>query len=266
MPKNKLLLILFLLIFTFSFTRKANAEISQQIVNVIVGNFIDDGESGVGGGPLPSCGEIDQKLKEDFGVIIQEGGGGWESSGNSDGTERVNCDTRQKIYRAYSIPGRSSSWMRLLKPNITFRIECYRDSSDPESSAGFVNQRNRMQFKNCSNISIRDFEPYAFLFLHETGHIIKHRNYREIQDGFPRTALYNSDRNCFAAEEPVIKTYNRRDLTDYSLTSESSAEAIALYVYNKKRGRYASISNFRNECPEIYNWARNKVYGGYTFN
>lgn len=216
--------------------------------------------------PDPDCGPsnntINSRLRSDFGLIIKEGGNGYQNGGDQ-GAETLDCETRKLIYRAYAIPGRSTRFMSLLNPNNTFELECYRDSRIPGSSGWTPWGGKLIQFKNCSRIKV-DFQSYAFLFLHETGHLLKHRNYRELQQNFPRTRLIREDPNCFA-NEGVIKTYNRRGLTPYSLTSESSAEAIALFVYNEKVGDYATISNFKNDCNSIYAWTLTEVYGGYLF-
>ncbi len=254
----KIITILVILSFVVVIQNKAYA---QSIVETIVGE--------VGGepSPAPECGpgnsNIDLRLKLDFGVIMRPGRGLHLGDLRFYPAENPDCETRRQFYRALAIPSASVKFMSLLKPNNTFVIDCFR--VDVTGSAGFVPTGNLMQYKNCYKIK-EDFKPYAFLVLHETGHIMKHRNYRELQQFFPRTKLIREDPNCFASEG-VIKTYNKRGLSDYSLTSESSAEAIALYVYNRKDGDFADIINFKSECPSIYQWAKSNIYGeGVEFN
>lgn len=205
--------------------------------------------------PAPLCGPlniiINARLKEDFGIIMRSG------------TENADCETRKAFYRALSIPRKSQTFMALLKPRTTFIIECSINNSIPGSHGLVPSPGTKMYYKNCYKIK-ENFKPYAFLVLHETGHVMKWENYRLLQQDFPRTRLTREDPNCF--QGGVIKTYNRRPTDSYSLTSESSAEAIALYVHNRKDGDYADIFNFKSECPSIYQWAKNNVYGGVEFN
>lgn len=268
MPKNKKLFTIFLFCFLFSFKSIANAQLTDQVIETIVGNFIDDGSSGLGGGPLPSCEEIDKKLKEDFGAVMKPDPGPYGSSETWAGVsaDTPDCQTKRLFYRTLDIAGRSSSYLRLLKPRQEFTIGCSKNSID--GSSGWVTTATYLHYRNCHNIK-SNFEPYAFLITHEVGHIMKQRNFRILQQEFPRTELINKNPNCFN-NEGTIKTYNRLGLSCTSSwceqTSESSAEAIALYVYNRKDGKYGNISNFRSQCPAIYDWAKNSVFGGYTFN
>lgn len=214
-------------------------------------------EPGPGPDPAPECGSnnsnIDRLLREDFGIIMRSG------------TENADCETRRTFYRVISIPARSPMFMSLLKPRTTFVIECSINNNIPGSHGFVPYPGTKMFYENCYKIR-ENFKQYAFLVLHETGHVMKWENYRQLQQNFPRTRLFREDRNCFA-DEGVIKTYNRRGLNDYEKTSESSAEAIALYVYNRKDGEYADIINFKSECPSIYQWAKSNIYGeGVEFN
>ena len=268
---KKFLLFLSIVLVTFlGFSKSAFAQSQENFiidaVTTIVGLGSDDEEEkpnpGPDLGPAPDCGSIDQRLKDDFGVIVKEGGSGWPD--NYAPAENVGCAARQGIYKAYRIPSASSRFIKLLEPGDKFSIECYNNSS-VLGAAGRVYDSQVIKFSNCSKIATSTFTPYAFLYLHETGHLMKQRHYRLLQQEFPRTRLMREDPNCFASEG-IIKTYNRRGLSSYSLISESSAEAMALYVYNKKDGDYANINNFKNECPSIYKWAKDNVYGGYEFN
>ncbi len=256
---------------TFLGTSSHNEVHSQEnfiidAVTTIVGIGSDDSDPGPNPGPdqgpAPDCGIINDRLKDDFGVIVKEGGSGWPDYYAP--AESVNCAARQGIYKAYRIPSASSRFLRLLEPGDKFSIECY-NNNKVLGAAGRVFDPQVIKFSNCSKIATSTFGPYAFLYLHETGHLMKQRHYRLLQQEFPRTRLMREDPNCFASEG-VIKTYNRRGLSSYSLISESSAEAMALYVYNKKDGDFANINNFKNECPSIYKWAKDNVYGGYEFN
>jgi hypothetical protein len=56
----------------------------------------------------------------------------------------------------------------------------------------------------------------------------------------------------------ALKTYSLRTTNP---VSESFAESLALFLWNKKVGKYATIQNFRTECPHTWAWIKTTVFG-----
>ena len=241
----------------------------KDTATVIVGEGNEGGTvERPGPGPAPDCPpggstkEIDDALKDEFGVIVKEGGN-WYGLGSVLGPENVNCETRRSIYRAYALPSQSGAFRRKLEPWDPFSFECYR-SNGPYAH---VHNKDLLQFSNCINIR-ENFTVYGFLALHETGHIIATRK-GSLYRSFPHRQLVNQDgRDCYGnrVNNYVIRTYG---IFPRDAKSESFAEAIALYVYNKKTYTVLAslpLDNFKVRCRNTYNWMRDNVFGGYEFN
>lgn len=198
--------------------------------------------------PKPPCIEIDSKLRTDFGIIIEEGG------------ESVSCDIRQKVYQIYSIPTKSPTYLSHLKPAVPFTIRFISDNT--AGAHGLTTSPNLIQLWNMARFLSIDsnFRSASIFLVHETGHLIKHRDWTLFNDNYPNSYFVSKEPGCY--DQGFLKTYSHRDTNP---VSESMAEASALYIYQSKNGKYATINNFRSECPETYNWMYKNLYGGVEF-
>ncbi len=197
----------------------------------------------------PSCATIAQRLLKDFGVKMVSKG------------ETITCALRKKVYDIYSIPGRSTTYMKKLKPSSPFTLEFYSGTSGRAS--GYVPSAYTIRLTGFGAFMSHSswYDLGAFLLQHETGHLIKNRNRSEFYVNYPHSTLKSNDPGCY--DDGFLKTYSLRS-TDPK--SESMAEATGLYVYNRKNGVHASISNFRTQCDATYSWIRSHLYGGTTIN
>lgn len=194
-----------------------------------------------------TCADVDERLLKDFGVRIRAV------------SEYVSCTVKKRMYTIYSMPTQSDRYVSLLKPTKPFTIEFYKGTYG--TTSGYVPSGYTMQLKGFASFisNYSWFRMAAFMLMHETGHIIGHRNY-SVKYSFPLSSLVNQDRSCY--DRGFLKTYSLR--SGVSPLSESFAEAQGLYVYNSKNGRLADIYNFRTECDNTYSWIRSNVFGGTT--
>jgi len=111
---------------------------------------------------------------------------------------------------------------------------------------------NKITFMNFGRyVNIMGERGPGFFIVHEFGHIIGGRS--NLNNLFPHDSLKRSptDADCYNAHG-ILKSYGLiRDPK-----GESFAEAIALYIYNKKDG----IMDFKNECPATHDWIGGNVF------
>lgn len=201
-------------------------------------------------GPAPICGDIDAKLKSDFGIIIQESG------------ESVSCEVRQRVYQIYTIPAKSLGFIKNLKPEKTFNLQFKQKNPPSGGSSGYTPTGGAIELTDFAAFISKssNFNTGAFFLIHETGHLIKHRNRALFNDNYPNSYNVGQEPGCY--NQGFLKTYSRRDTNP---VSESMAEATALYIFNRKNGSHATIGDFRSECPATYKWIGENLYEGAGF-
>lgn len=216
----------------------------------------DDETFGVGTCPGPTrccrasitCANVDRQLREDFGVIIKPV------------TEAVSCTVKKRIHQIYSLPGQSPEYLKRLKPGTPFTLEFY--SGSYGSASGYTPSGYKIRVYGFASFLSNPnwFRMGAFFLIHETGHLIGHRNYA-LKYSFPLSTLVSRDSNCY--QKSYLKTYSLRCGSSCGITplSESFAESQGLYVFNSKVGRHATIYNFRSECDATYSWIRSNLFG-----
>lgn len=200
--------------------------------------------------PTPDCLTVDQRLKNDFGVLIKESG------------ETVSCVKRQEIYRIYSIPFQSQVYRKFLDPTRPFTLEFFSRSdslckSEAETSSAYL-----VKFYGLSRYLGCGAEALAgFHILHETGHIISLRNYTFSKQQFPYNTLLGADRSCFdnCSYGPIIKTYG---FCWNNFINETFAESSSLYIYNSKVGSSGTIRDFKNQCATSWKYQNTNLFGG----
>lgn len=219
-------------------------------------------------GPAPSCGEIDQRLRQDYNLRTKEGPPPSSAWGPST-TENIDCATKQGLWKMYSILTKSWKFKnKLLSRNAT--IQFFRDSSDLNRGYGYTGWADLMQLHNGAIRINSNLELASAWITHETGHLLQKRD-GSLEARFPLDRLRRADSGCYAPGSGSywLKTYSLRG-GNISPIRESMAEGILLYVYNQKynviSGRLVSILNFKRECPVTYNWVRENVFGGYEYN
>src|SRR3989344_345500 len=209
--------------------------------------------------PPPPSGDIDQALLNDFSVRLSFGGPGfclWSSSWrdpNAPG-ENISEDTKRKIYAAIALPAASARFLNIIKEK-TITLEFYQG----EHIRGCANG-NKIQFMNFEDyVRSKGERGPGFLIVHEFGHKIGGRS--NLDNLFPHDVLKRSSTDSDCYDDGFLKSYGlrRREL---SPKRESFAEAIALYIYNSKKGflPHTDIDDFRNECPATHEWIGNNVF------
>lgn len=198
-----------------------------------------------------SCADVDERLLADFGVKIKQV------------SESVSCTVKKRIYTIYSMPTQSSRYVSLLKPKTPFTIEFYDGTYG--TTSGYTPSGYTIRVYGFASFlsNYSWFRLGAFFLIHETGHLIGHRNYA-VKNSFPLSSLVYQDASCY--DRGYLKTYSLRCGSSCGITpkSESFAEAQGLYVYNSKNGRLADIDNFKLECNNTYDWIRANVFGNTT--
>lgn len=263
-------LVVFMLMYTIS-SNKALAQVGQ-IWETIIGepaqnieNQEAPADQDVGEdkdfGAVPGCNNIEQRLKDDFGVTVRSGGDrSWCGSYVTGSPQTVDCAIRQNIWKSLARPAKSAGFRKNLKKWNPWTVQCFTHAKGSAYSNGCVSSSSVMNIGNCA-FSKSYPTIWDRHFLHETGHILKARNTRKLYQGFPVSTLASKDGACY--DGLFIKTYSLRS-TD--ARSESMAEATMLYVYNDKSNPdTGTITNFRRQCDDTYRWTRDKVYEDYEF-
>lgn len=208
--------------------------------------------------PTPTCANIDQRLRDDFGIVIGPGTLPFEGLPGQD----LGCADRIKVYQMFVRPFEYQRYERLMKPSLTFTMHLYYYAKgSPGSCSGYVPNARAIQFRNLkqclanvSGPSDPDFNRIAMFLIHESGHILRARNYSVGVD-FQKAGLPAKDPSCY--DRGFIKTYSLRSTNP---VSESLAEAMGLFIVNKKSGSLGTINNFQKECPKTYEWIRANVF------
>ena len=199
----------------------------------------------------PPSGDIEQALLNDFNVRLSVGGAGfclWSSNWRDPYApgEVISEDAKRKIYSAIAAPAQSARFRNLIKEK-TVTIEFYKGEHIFGCRDG-----NKITFMNFGRyVNIMGERGPGFFIVHEFGHIIGGRS--NLNNLFPHDSLKRSptDADCYNAHG-ILKSYGLiRDPK-----GESFAEAIALYIYNKKDG----IMDFKNECPATHDWIGGNVF------
>src|SRR3990172_4047796 len=220
--------------------------------------------------PVPDCTDsnlfpINNALKNDFNVLVREGG-----SPYNDPPDTVNCERRKDLYRIFRKASRAPEFKRRLNTEeLTLRF--YIDYSKlGESAYGYTPRQTEYLWNGVYALK-NWFSSASLWIIHETGHALRHRDSR--LDAFPLDGLRRADNTstyrCYDLKnnEWFLKSYSLGTTTAFS---ESQADAIALYIYNTKivyspNPGQASIINFKEKCPNTYLWIKNKVFDGYEF-
>lgn len=212
--------------------------------------------------PNPTCGNVDQRLRDDFGIMIRPG-----TSLVFEGlaTEDISCADRIKVYEMFIRPFQYQRYPVRLDPSDPFTMYLYRTARARSGScSAYVRNAHTMQVRDLSQClrvvsgtTDRDFIRIAMFLIHESGHIITSRN------SSLRTAFQNAN---LPARDP--RCYDRGFLTTYSLrstnpVSESFAEATALFIGRRKVGPLGTITDFPTECPYTFAWIQTTVYGNH---
>ncbi|MBI3985273.1 MAG: hypothetical protein HY344_05065 [Candidatus Levybacteria bacterium] len=220
-------------------------------------------------GPVPSCSEIDQRLRQDYRIRTQSGTPPISYWGPST-AENISCATKQGLWKIFSILTKSWSFEnRLLSTSAT--IQFFYDSSDPTHGYGLTAWAYRMQLHNATYRINNNLSLAGAWITHETGHWLQKRD-GSLEARFPDLSRLNRlDSGCYepGSGSYWLKTYSLRG-GNISPIRESMAEAISLYVYNEKyniiNGRLVSIVNFKIKCPNTYKWVRDNIFRGYEYN
>jgi len=209
--------------------------------------------------PTPTCANVNQRLRDDFGIIIRPGTLPFSGLPSED----IGCADRIKVYQMFIRPFQYERFGPRVDPSVPFTMHLYRTGTGSTAScSAYVPNANAIQIRDLSDClrvvsgpSDPDFNRIAMFLIHETGHIIRART-PSLGTSFQNARLAAQDPACY--DRGFIVTYSLRTTNPIS---ESMAEAIGLFVVNRKVGRYGTISNFRTECPHTYAWVRTNIFG-----
>lgn len=210
------------------------------------------------GATKPTCENVDQRLRDDFGIVIKPGTlpfGGLPS-------QNIGCLDRIKVYQMFIKPYSYKRYERLMKPTDSFTMHLYQQSGGPPGGcSAYVPSSQAIQIRNLkeclsyvSGPSDPDFDRIAMFLIHESGHVLRARNYA-LGTEFQKAGLPGKDPACY--DRGFIKTYSLRTTNP---NSESFAEAMGLFIVNKKTGSMGTIKDFQKECPRTYEWVRANIF------
>lgn len=209
--------------------------------------------------PLPTCADVDARLHDDFGIVIKPGTLPFEGLPS----ENISCGKRIKVYQMFIRAFEYEQFPVRLMPADAFTMHLYKTSSPSTGScSAYTPSGQAIQIRDLnaclnavSDTSDPDFARVATFLNHETGHVIADRT-PSLKTKFQEAGLPSKDPQCF--DRGFIKTYSLRTTNP---VSESFAESLALFIWNKKVGRYATIRNFKTECPHTWSWIKEAVFG-----
>jgi hypothetical protein len=208
---------------------------------------------------LPTCTDVDARLRDDFGIVIKPGTLPFEGLPS----ENIGCAKRIKVYQMFIRAFEYEGFPVRLNVADSFTMHLYRTSSPTTGScSAYTPSGQAIQIRNLSacldavsGTTDPDFARVATFLNHETGHIITSRT-PSLKTQFQAAGLPTKDPQCY--DRGFIKTYSLRTTNP---VSESFAESLALFLWNKKVGKYATITNFRTECPHTWAWIKTTVFG-----
>jgi hypothetical protein len=207
----------------------------------------------------PTCSDVDARLRSDFGIVIKPGTIAFEGLPSED----ISCAKRIKVYQMFERAFEYEQFPARLMVDDPFTMHLYRSSSPATGScSGYTPSAQVIQIRDLnaclnavSDTSDPDFARIATFLNHETGHIITSRT-ASLKTQFQAANLPSQDPQCY--DDGFLKTYSLRTTNP---VSESFAESLALFLWNKKVGRYATIRDFRAECPNTWKWIKMTVFG-----
>jgi hypothetical protein len=223
-------------------------------------NAPDSATTDAGGGicTLPTCADVDVRLRSDFGIAIIPGTIAFHGLAAED----IGCADRIKVYQMFALPFAYTRYRQLIDPSSVFTFNLYRDPA--ASYYGYTPNARTIQIANLreqlagvSGPADSDFTRIAEFLIHESGHILRDRNpalgtaFATALDG-----LVVSDRACYDGRFLISYAFR----SGVNANSESMAESIGLFIANRNRGPLGTIRDFRNECPNTYEWTRANVF------
>ncbi len=204
--------------------------------------------------PDPTCASVDQRLLQDFGIVITPATIPW----NGFASENIDCEDRIKVYQMYALPFHYPGYVRRLDPSRPFTIHLYRSvTPGPYTVMAYVPNARTVKIRDLayalshvSGPTDRNFMHVAMLLIHESGHIISARN-PSMRPAFGDANLAARDPQCYV--NGLLRTYTGPGT---NLLGESMAEATGLFIVHSRR----SIADFRTDCPNTYEWIRANLY------
>ena len=129
--------------------------------------------------PAPTCGTVDARLRDDFGIVIRPGTLAFEGLASED----IGCADRLEVYQMFTLPFAYERYPQRLNPSDAFTMHLYRGTRPTVGScSAYVPSAQAMQIRDLrqclASVTSRtdpDFMRVAMFLIHESGHIITAR-------------------------------------------------------------------------------------------
>jgi hypothetical protein len=185
--------------------------------------------------PLPTCANVNQRLRDDFVIVIRPGTLAFEGLA----TEDIGCAERIKVYQMFQRPFAYQRYPKRLNPADDFTMHLYRTSSPAAGSCSvYVPNSQAMQIRDLraclsvvSGTMDADFIGVAKFLIHESGHIITACT-PSLRTAFLAANLRTRDPSCY--DHGFLKTYS---LCTTNPVSESFAEGVRGHRRGDRRSR-----------------------------
>lgn len=249
---NKLLFILFTIIFFFLGRGFAEA----YIVETYIGSPVGTG--------IPECPTLSTDptgcLKRDFNVEVK--GEGFSPTNES----------KRVIYRMLWETSRSEAYRENLMKGGTLIV--YIKLCTARECISRVSGDITLTLRSSS---LTYSSRLKRLFTHETGHVLRRRAPQAYRQFDINEAVERDGSACY--ERNFVKSYSlrnyiascngSRDRWSVTPKSESFAEAIGNYQFSGGAGNgylcSKRITNFKTDCSYTYEYVKNNIFGGYEF-
>src|SRR4051812_1622385 len=184
-------------------------------------------DAGVAPKPVPTCANVDQRLHDDYGIVIHPGTLAFEGLP----PESITCGQKVLVYQMFMRAFQWQGYAQHLDPSDPFTMHLYRTATPHAGScSAYTPSAHAIQIRDlhaCLSVvtgtTDPDFARIATFLNHESGHVIADRH-PSLKTDFASANLAHLDPSCY--DQGFIKTYSLRTTNP---TSESFAESLALF-------------------------------------
>ncbi len=225
--------------------------------------------AGGGNHTLPTCSNVDSKLKSDLNARVIAGTTWQYDCGMSpyprNASQTPTCQSKIGFWKIWDHMTYSPSMKNRLI-STAYRAELFSNSKNTGHACGYTGWSNQAQLIN-ANIMVTTYYSGSgnYWITHETTHMFQHRD-GNLSNRFNVDYLSGDGSACYIGK--CMKTYGLPSYCNQSRRNqinESMAEAMALYVYNYHKGPAGTVNNFKRDCPRTYAWVHTYISPNYEF-